>query len=129
MSKRVVLVDDSSVIHIQVETVLEGLINSGAITLMCYLNPEEFLGKLRDSSESFDLLITDINMPQMSGLELASGVKQIPALAKKPIFVLTTETDQNLISQAKELTLTGWLVKPPKGEKFIKAIKMALQIR
>lgn len=127
--KRVVLVDDSNVIHIQVETVLKELIESGKISFNSYLDPTEFLENLKGNKESFDLLITDINMPQMSGLELASAVKSIPGYSKKPIFVLTTETDEGLISKAKELQVTGWLVKPPKQPKFTKAVMMALQIQ
>ncbi len=128
MSKKIIIVDDSNVIHIQVETVLQELINSGKVTLKSYLDPTELIGALRAGVEDFDLLISDINMPQMNGLDVARSVKAMPQFAKKPMFILTTETDENLISKAKELALTGWLVKPPKQPKFTKAIMMALQI-
>ena len=41
---------------------------------------------------------------------------------------MTTETDEELIQKAKEIGVTGWIVKPPKSKKLIKATKMALQI-
>lgn len=126
--KNVTLVDDSTVIHIQVEIIFKELIESGLITFKAYDNPAEFVDDLNSGATKFDLLIVDINMPQMNGLEVASSVKQHPTHSKKPILIMTTETDDGLIAKAKEIGVTGWIVKPPKSNKLIKATKMALQI-
>lgn len=125
--KTVVLVDDSTVIHIQVETIFKELIDSKEILFKSYDNPANFVNDLEAKEIDFDLLIVDINMPQMNGLEVASAVKG-SSYSKKPILIMTTETDEGLISEAKEIGVTGWIVKPPKSRKLIKATKMALQI-
>ena len=68
--KKIILVDDSTVIHIQVETIFKELIESRAISFEVYDNPLNFVNDLNSNAVEFDLLIVDINMPQMSGLEV-----------------------------------------------------------
>jgi two-component system chemotaxis response regulator CheY len=126
--KRVVLVDDSSVIHIQIEMIFKEMVESGIISLNGYLNPLEFLEGVKSGNIDFDLIITDINMPQMNGLDLVKSIKEVSGYERKPVLIMTTETDQSLIARAKELNVTGWIVKPPKANKLIKASKIALQI-
>lgn len=76
MAKRVVLVDDSKTILATAQMALEEMVGSGIIEFRSYLNPSELLANLQNGSENFDLLISDINMPQMNGLDLAMAVKQ-----------------------------------------------------
>ena len=71
MSKRVIIVDDSRAIVATAELALEELIKNSLIEFKSYLNPLELLEALKNGSENFDLLISDINMPEMNGLELA----------------------------------------------------------
>lgn len=61
---------------------------------------------------SYDLVITDVNMPRMKGLELTGKLRELGAYKFTPILVLTTETDGDLKQQAKGAGATGWLVKP-----------------
>ena len=75
MPKTVILVDDSKTILATAEMALEELQGSGSVTLKTYQNPAELLELLTGGSEDFDLLISDINMPQMNGLDLAQTLK------------------------------------------------------
>lgn len=128
MAKRVILVDDSKAIVATAKLALEESIAAGWIEFASYLDPTEFLGQLQTGNERFDLLITDVNMPQMNGLDLASAVKAVPGYGAKPILVLTTESSAEMKMRGKEIGVTGWMVKPFGDEKFVKSIRMVLGI-
>jgi two-component system, chemotaxis family, chemotaxis protein CheY len=67
--------------------------------------------KLADK-ERFDLIITDINMPGMDGLELIKELRMRQATKLKPILVLTTEMDADKKSAGRAAGASGWIVKP-----------------
>jgi two-component system, chemotaxis family, chemotaxis protein CheY len=62
--------------------------------------------------ERFDLFITDLNMPGMSGLELIKELRMRQASRSKPILVLTTEADAEKKAAGRAAGATGWIVKP-----------------
>ena len=128
MSKRVILVDDSRAIIATAELALEDIINSGEIEFKSYLNPAELLEALQSGAESFDLLISDVNMPQLNGLDLAREIKADARYATKPIIILTTESSNDMKMAGKEIGVTGWMVKPFNNEKLVKSIKMVLGV-
>ena len=128
MAKTVILVDDSKTILATAEMALEGLQSAGSIVLKTYQNPAELLDLLVGGSEDFDLLISDINMPQMNGLDLATALKADERFKNKPILVLTTESSPAMKTKGKEIGVTGWMVKPFSDDKLIKAVKMVLGI-
>lgn len=128
MGKRVILVDDSRAIIATAELALEGIISSGEIEFKSYLNPMELLGALQNGTENFDLLISDVNMPQLNGLDLARQIKADPRYATKPIIILTTESSNEMKMMGKEIGVTGWMVKPFSDDKLVKSIKMILGV-
>ena len=62
--------------------------------------------------ERFDLVITDLNMPGMNGLELIKELRMRQATRSKPILVLTTEIDTEKKAAGRAAGATGWIVKP-----------------
>ncbi|MEF3191099.1 MAG: response regulator [Campylobacterales bacterium] len=128
MAKKVILVDDSKTILATAQMALEELTNRGVIEFRGYLNPVEFLQDLGQGLADFDLLITDINMPQMNGLDVARQVKANPTYKTKPILILTTESSAEMKMMGKEIGVTGWMVKPFSDEKLVKSIKMVLGV-
>ena len=128
MAKKVILVDDSKTILATAQMALEGLIDGGSVELITYQNPAELLDLLLNGSENFDMLISDVNMPQMNGLDLATSLKADDRFKNKPILVLTTESSPTMKARGKEIGVTGWMVKPFSDEKLIKAVKMVLGI-
>ena len=126
MAKKVILVDDSKTILATAQMALDGLESSGAITLQTYLNPAELLEALQSGQEDFDMLISDINMPQLNGLDLARELKTDDRFKTKPILILTTESSAQMKARGKEIGVTGWLVKPFSNDKLVKAISMVL---
>lgn len=128
MAKKVIIVDDSRAVVATAELALEGLINSGAIEFKSYLNPVELLDALQNGSENFDLLISDVNMPQLNGLDLARKIKADDRYKSKPIIILTTESSNEMKMSGKEIGVTGWMVKPFSDEKLVKSLQMVLGV-
>lgn len=77
--------------------------------------------------KDYDLVITDVNMPEMDGIELLSNLRKLPAYSFKPILILTTEFSQEMKQKGKDAGATGWLVKPFDPEKLIEVISRILK--
>jgi two-component system chemotaxis response regulator CheY len=73
-----------------------------------------------------DLIITDINMPNMGGMDLIKNVRALPGFRFTPILTLTTESQAEKRAEGKKLGATGWLVKPVGGADLLKIIKQVL---
>jgi two-component system chemotaxis response regulator CheY len=81
----------------------------------------EMVGK-----NQIDLVITDLNMPNMNGLEMAKSIKGNAATKAIPIFMLTTEASQELAMQGKEIGVMAWIVKPFVPEKLLAAVQKVI---
>lgn len=76
--------------------------------------------------KSCDLVITDVNMPNMDGLTLLAELRKMKEYKFTPILVLTTESQQNIMDKGKELGATGWIVKPFDNDKVMAVIKKVI---
>jgi len=120
MSANILTVDDSASIRL---TTRIALTNAGyAVTEA--VDGADGLGKLKTGS--FDLIVTDLNMPNMDGLTMIRGLRQLPAYMGTPVIFLTTESDGDLKLQAKAAGATGWLTKPFDPETLIKIVRKVL---
>jgi len=126
--KRVVFVDDSKTVLMTAQMSLEELIKSQKIKFYSFENPLDLLEAV-ENGFVYDLLVTDINMPQLSGLEMAKQLKEIPSVKLKPILALTTEKSPQIVQKGKQIGLAGWLVKPFTPDKVLMAVKRVLKIR
>ena len=122
MSKRIFLVDDSATIRMSISNILT---KAGFETDKA-ASGEEALRKLQGGAKA-DLLITDLNMPGMNGIELIKEVRKLPAYKFMPILFLTTESQQSKKMEAKAAGASGWLVKPATAESLINTIKLVLR--
>jgi len=77
-------------------------------------------------TKTFNLIISDINMPVMDGLTFIKHVRVLAAYKFTPILVLTTEMDPAKKKVAKESGATGWLVKPFDPEQLLTTIRKVL---
>ena len=84
----------------------------------------EGLAKARTTK--FDLITTDLNMPNMNGLEMIREIRKLPIQAGTPIIFLTTESDDAMKQEAKSAGATGWLVKPFVAEHLLKVTRKVL---
>ncbi|HTY51347.1 MAG TPA: response regulator [Steroidobacteraceae bacterium] len=76
--------------------------------------------------DTFDLVITDVNMPVMDGLTLVKQLRGLPAYRGVPILVLTTEATTERKLEGKAAGATGWLVKPFNPERLLDTIAKVL---
>ncbi len=75
-------------------------------------------GLAKAKSQRFDLVITDLNMPVMNGMEMIRAIRKLPNYVGVPIVFLTTESDDSIKSEAKAAGATGWLTKPFKPDQL-----------
>ena len=74
-----------------------------------------------------DLILTDINMPNMDGIELTRQIRTLPAYGRTPIILLTTESEPNKKAQGKEAGASGWIVKPFQQDQLLALVSKVLQ--
>jgi two-component system chemotaxis response regulator CheY len=120
MSAKILTVDDSASIRM---TTRIALTNAGYQVTEA-VDGSDGLAKL--NGDSFDLVITDLNMPNMDGLTMIRELRKIPAHMGIPVVFLTTESDGEIKSQAKAAGATGWLTKPFDPESLVKITKKVL---
>ena len=74
-----------------------------------------------------DLLITDLNMPGMNGIEFIREVRTLPNYKFMPILFLSTESQQARRMEAKAAGASGWMVKPTTAEDLLSTIKLVIR--
>ena len=118
--KDILIVDDSSVVRMSLGYVLK----ESGYTVVEAVDGVDGLGK--SDNQKFDLIITDINMPNMTGIELIEKVRGGANNKYVPILVLTTESGQDMLEEGKRVGATGWIVKPFTNEKLLATVKKVL---
>ena len=122
MNKKVLIVDDSTSIrtlmrfHLEKESYRVDEAVDG-------LDAKEHLEKERD----YNLIITDLHMPNMNGLELIEWVRRQEDYRFIPILFLTTETNVEMKERARRAGATGWIVKPFVPERVLRTVKKVLR--
>ena len=76
--------------------------------------------------QKFDLVITDVNMPNMDGLTLVRQLRSLPSYRFVPLLVLTTEATAERKLEGKQAGATGWLVKPFNPERLLATVAKVL---
>jgi two-component system chemotaxis response regulator CheY len=118
MKQKILVLDDSPFMLATIGDMLKQL-NYEVTTLD---NGEEACKKAKSSR--FDMIITDLNMPVMDGLEFTKQVRAYPNCRFVPIVMLSSETDSDKVSQAKQMGISTFLRKPPSESQ----LKTLLQI-
>jgi two-component system, chemotaxis family, chemotaxis protein CheY len=77
-------------------------------------------------AKKFDLVITDVNMPGMNGLDLVKSLRALGEFKFTPILVLTTESGADVKNRGREVGATGWIVKPFSPEVLIQTLRKVL---
>ncbi|MCP5047632.1 MAG: response regulator [bacterium] len=123
MKKNILIVDDSPTLRASVNFVLSG----GGYEVFQADNGEAGLKKLEEikkSGKRINLIISDINMPKMNGLEFLRAVKDRSSLFKFiPVIILTTEREDTLKRQGKEYGAAGWMTKPFQPDLLLSVVK------
>ena len=77
-------------------------------------------------SKSFNLVLTDVNMPEMDGITLTRELRTLPDYKFTPILTLTTESADDKKQEGKAAGATGWIVKPFNPDQLISTVKRVL---
>lgn len=120
MSASILTVDDSQSIRVAIRIALSG---AGYAVTEAADGAE---GIRKASGGSFDLIVTDLNMPVMDGLTMIERLRSMPAHAGVPIIFLTTESDTAMKERAKAAGATGWMTKPFQPDQLVKIVKKVL---
>ena len=116
-NKRVLLIDDS----ITTRTLESSILKSIGINVDVEDNPIKAFAKL--SEEIYDLIISDLEMPDMSGLEFLSKVKNNELFADIPVVIMSSISDDNIIKKAKSLGAEEYIIKGDFNQKkFVKLV-------
>jgi two-component system chemotaxis response regulator CheY len=117
MAKTVLTIDDSKAIRDMVSLTLK----SAGYRVIEAGNGAEGLSQLR--ADSVNLVIVDLNMPVMNGLDFIRHARKDPKGAGVPIVMLTTETKPELKAEGKSAGATGWINKPFDGDMLLAVTK------
>lgn len=121
MSKRALVVDDSFTMRNMVSLALKE-------ESFDVVTAEDGVDALKQSKgQKFDVIITDINMPNMDGFELIKKLRGIQDFKFTPILVLTTESGEDKKKEGKSVGASGWIVKPFNPQTLINTINKVCQ--
>ena len=119
--KKILTVDDSASMRAMVLFTLRG----EGYEVAEAVNGKEGLDAAK--ADIFDLIISDVNMPIMNGIQFVTHVRQEEKYRFTPILMLTTESGTDLKQQGKAAGATGWIVKPFDPQKLIAVVKKVLR--
>src|SRR5262245_35866065 len=116
MSKKVLIIDDSSSVRRQ----LSGALSNAGFQVLEAADGVDGAAQIRAETD-LALVICDVNMPRMSGLDMLEGLREEIARRQLPIVMLTTEGQPEAMSRAKKWGAKGWIVKPFKEQLLLGA--------
>ncbi len=121
MTKTILAVDDSASIRQMVTFTLKG----AGYDVIEAVDGQDGLNKA--NQHQVDLVLTDINMPRMDGLQLLTSLRELTSYKLIPILVLTTESDSDMKAKGRAAGATGWLVKPFNPKSLLEVISKVIK--
>jgi two-component system chemotaxis response regulator CheY len=114
-------VDDSPTIR----ELLRDTLSAAGYEVITAVDGADALGKM--SASTYDMLVTDLNMPQLDGIGLVSAVRKLPGRRFLPIIMLTSETDGAKKIAGKQAGASAWIDKPFKPQQLLSLVQMVLR--
>ena len=115
--KRILIVDDSETIRSQISEALE---DAGFEVIQAKDGLE---GLARAQATDLAMIVLDVNMPGLSGLEVLERLSANGTTEKTPVLMLTTEAHETTVSRAKNAGAKGWVIKPVRMEMLVSAVR------
>ncbi|PKH00116.1 response regulator [Paraglaciecola sp. MB-3u-78] len=113
---QILIVDDSASMRNMVATTLKSAGHQVTDA------PDGQAGLNKAKSSKFDVIVTDLNMPIMNGIDLVRNLRALANYKYTPILLLTTESSMDKKSEGKAAGATGWLVKPFNPDKLLATV-------
>lgn len=120
MSKVIMTVDDSA----SVRQMVSFTIREAGYEVIEAVDGKDALAKIGDRTPH--MVITDLNMPNLDGINLIRQLRANPTFKFMPIVLLTTESQAEKKQEGKEAGATGWIVKPFKPEQLVAVIRKVI---
>lgn len=114
--KKILVVDDSPTVRQQVGLAL----SQAGYEIVEAVDGLDAIGKV---DPSIAMMICDVNMPRMNGLEMLEKLRTDARWNALPVVMLTTEGQPGLIERAKKAGAKGWIIKPFKADLLVAAVK------
>ena len=114
---KILIVDDSEILRLDLK---ETLTKAGHTVLEGKHGAEGLA--VAQSNKDIQLVITDLNMPEMDGITMSKMIHETPGLEKLPTFMLTTDATQEMKIQGKAAGVMLWIVKPFVADKVLAAV-------
>ena len=118
MAKTILVVDDSDTVRQQVSMALK----QAGFAIAEAADGEEGLAMI-EANRDIAMVVCDVNMPRMNGLEMVESVKTKAEHKSLPILMLTTEGQPSMIKRAKQAGAVGWIVKPFNANQLVQTAK------
>ena len=119
---KVLLIDDTK----SYRDKMGGVLRENGLEVVEASSGEEALEKLAKEGDSFHLIVSDLHMEKLSGLDLAKIIKK-DGITEVPIMMVTTETDDKMREEGMQAGVRIWLIKPVGDQKFLKTVQMLLK--
>lgn len=120
MNRTILTVDDSASIRMMVSFTLK----EKGYRVIEAQDGWEGLDKFKN--EQIDMVITDLNMPNLDGIGLIRGIRENPLSKFTPIIMLTTESQDTKKHEGRQAGASGWIVKPFRPEQLLAVVKKVL---
>ena len=121
MAKTIMTVDDSASVRQMVAFTLK---STGGYNVVEAMDGQHALSQIKTAQ--VEMVLTDLNMPNMDGIGLIRALRTDPAYKFLPIVMLTTESQAEKKDAGKQAGATGWIVKPFKPEQLLAVVKKVL---
>lgn len=121
MPKTILIVDDTKSILAVMKTVLK----VAGYSIVTAGDGKEGMDVL-NSGQHVDLIITDLNMPNMDGIEFIWAIRKLPNFAYTPICMLTTENEQERLEDGESVSTDAWITKPIQPNRVLNIVNEIL---
>jgi len=115
--RQILTVDDSASVRQMVGFTLRKM----GYEVVEAVDGQDGLGKV--GAGKFDLIITDLNMPNLDGIEMITAVLKLPGYTFVPILMLTTESQAEKKDAGRKAGATGWIVKPFNADQLVSVVQ------
>ena len=117
MAKTILIVDDSA----SVRQVVKIAVTGAGYDVIEGVDGKDALSKL--TGQKVHLIISDVNMPNMDGIEMIAAIRKLPGYGFTPILMLTTESQVEKKDAGRKAGATGWIVKPFNADQLVATVQ------
>jgi len=116
MAKTIMIIDDS----VSLRQVVAIALTTAGYEVIAACDGQDALAKL--TGQKVNLMICDVNMPNMDGISFLKAVRTLPAYKFTPVIMLTTEAGEDKKKEGQAAGARAWVVKPFKPEQLLVAV-------